>query len=146
MINYKKKNFSAFRYNLGDAATDYIKNCILKILLITSSISLLLFGSIVIVGASCEPGSSNGKWVLESQCSPEAWDNIYVTSKIDGNYKYEVDWCAAPCSTNCLGSCSDYGTSFPSSGVTPCYSESTKVYYWVCIQKEKNNGPPLCDL
>ena len=96
--------------------------------------------------SSCDPGSSKGQWVLESQCSPNAWDDIYVTTRTEGDYKYVVDWCAAPCSQNCLGHCSAYGTSFPSSGATACYAESAKVYKWVCVEKEKNQGPPQCKL
>lgn len=92
---------------------------------------------------NCEPGSSNGEWVLESECSPDAWDDIYVAIRVEGNYMYVVDWCAETCSINCMGQCSAYGTTFPSTD-PPCYPESAKVYKWVCIDKEKNLGPGKC--
>lgn len=90
--------------------------------------------------ATCEIGSQGGEWILESQCAPGGWDGIYVTTIIEGDYKYEVDWCSAPCSTNCLGNCPAYGTSFPGSGATPCYAESVKKYRWVCIELDNNLG------
>ncbi|MFH2047742.1 MAG: hypothetical protein ABIK92_21665 [Pseudomonadota bacterium] len=77
-------------------------------------------------------GFANCKWVLISECAPEAWDGYWVADAVVvGQYKYEDDWCVEPCEQNCLGSCEDH-TASPADPEITCRVESTKTYKFQC--------------
>ncbi len=69
---------------------------------------------------------SSGQWKLVHWCSERAWDNIFVSSKNSGIYRWVEDWCTRPCSKNCLGECPAHTPRAAS-----CYVESSKLYMWV---------------
>lgn len=92
--------------------------------------------------AACEVNGPDGKWVFVEHQEPQAWDGVFIATNIIGNYKYQVDWCGAPCNRNCRGTTPAYGTSFTWSGVQECWAESARIWQWQCDrQNQPNNGP-----
>jgi len=99
-------------------------------------------------------GTCNGEWVLIDECAPEAWDNVFIFSAIEGDKKYTVDWCAGNCAVNCLGTCADHGTDLARSD--KCWAESTREYECQCSEEDAGLTPictgmdpdyePPCDL
>lgn len=93
----------------------------------------------VIVTDSCGNVASGvlrntaGQWVLIDECDPGGWDGIGVLESIEGEYKYEDDWCGEPCETNCAGGPCEAHTVHPIPE-EECWVESSRTYQWSCVE------------